>query len=68
MQPTEPTMYKVTYSLYGIDYAESGEKSILTDDPFGYIDRLKKNLEKTRPNIWVGSYVVEPIYHLKVIK
>ncbi len=61
-------MYRLTYHLYGIDYAETGRESIVTETPFEYIEKVKQELLTNRPDMQVGSYVVEPINHLKVIK
>lgn len=61
-------MYRLTYFLYGIDYAETGKESVLTETPFEYIEKVRRDLELTRPDMQIGSYVVEPINHLKVVK
>ena len=61
--------YKLTYRLYSHDYSRMPEEcEVITDEPWLYIERLKADLAMVASDLQLGSYVIEPINHLKVVK
>jgi len=61
--------YKLTYRLYSTDYSRIPEEcEIITEEPWLFIERLKADIAMCHSDLQLGSYVVEPINHLKVVK
>lgn len=61
--------YKLTYRLYKHSYQDVPEEiTVVTDEPWLYIERIKIDLAAVRPDMHMGTYVIEPINHLEVIK
>lgn len=54
--------------MYNLDYSGYDEHSVITEEPMQYIDRLKADLAMNQSDVHLGTYVIEPIKHLKVVK
>ena len=60
--------YKLTYRLYNAFLNLPEEYEVITEDPTLYINRVKSDLEMVQSDLELGSYVIEPINHLKLVK
>lgn len=61
--------YRLTYRLYKQNYEGTPEEiTVVTEEPMEYIERIRADLAMTRPDMHVGTYVIEPIKHLEVVK
>lgn len=61
--------YKLTYKLYDHSYSKPPtEVVVVTEDPFEHIERIKSDLLMVHSDVQLGTYTVEPIKHLKVVK
>jgi hypothetical protein len=61
--------YKLTYRLYSNDYSHIPEEcEVVVDDPWGFIHRLEADLSMVHSDLHLGSYVIEPVNHLRLVK
>jgi hypothetical protein len=60
--------YKLTYRLYNAFLNIPEEYEVITEEPDLYINRVKSDLEMVQSDLQLGSYVIEPINHLKLVK
>lgn len=61
--------FKLSYTLYDRTYREQPEShSVVTDDPWGYVERVKADLLMAAPHLIMGTYTIDPITHLRRIK
>lgn len=60
--------YKLTYRLYTYDLSVSEDHTVVTEDPFMYMERIRADLMMCRPDMQVGTYTIEKIRHLEVVK
>ena len=61
--------FRVSYTLYDRTYREQPQMhSIITEDPWNYIERIKSDLLMSAPHLIMGTYTIDPINHLKRIK
>jgi len=61
--------FRVSYTLFDRTYREQPERhSVVTGDPWGYIERIKSDLLMNAPHLIMGTYTIDPINHLKRIK
>lgn len=65
----ERKKYRLRYTIYDVTFRDSPKDiSVLTEEPWAYIERIKSDIQMNAPNLMIGSYVVEPLNHLKRIK
>jgi hypothetical protein len=61
--------YRLRYTIYDVTFKDyPKEISVITHEPSAYIERIKSDIQMNSPNLMVGSYVIEPINHLKLVK
>jgi hypothetical protein len=62
--------YRVTYKIYNQQYVEDPQEIsvVINENPWVYIERIKADLAMNDPYKQIGSYNIQPIIHLKVIK
>jgi len=60
--------YKLTYRLYNNFLNLPEEHQVVTEEPLLYINRIKSDLEMVASNLQLGSYIIEPINHLRLVK
>ena len=61
--------YRLKYTIYDVTFRDyPKEISVITEEPSAYMERIKSDIEMNSPNLMVGSYVIEPINHLKRVK
>jgi hypothetical protein len=61
--------YKLVYTLYSYNYEElPHEISVVTENPWEYLERIKADLMMNRPDLQIGTYSISKITHLEVVK
>lgn len=61
--------YKLLYRLYSKDdRILPDEYEVITDNPWLYIDRLRADIAMCACDLELGSYVIQPINYLKLVK
>jgi hypothetical protein len=69
MEENKNKKFRVSYTLYDRTYREEPENySVITSDPWGYIERVKADLLMAAPHLVLGTYTINPLNHLKRIK
>lgn len=54
--------------MYKMDYSEYNEQTVVTEEPMQYIERLKADLAMNQSEYHLGTYIIEALTYLKVVK